>query len=130
MANLGIYDFMWVRGTTLPLIVSMQLSGSPIPYDDIRLSVFKGKNLAFRLTLEDNEGTGPGTVEITGPGIFKFTPTADQTRSLAQTPNDGSIGKNSYEVEIRDGVLEAVYLLGTIAAIGGLNDFHHLLGSL
>lgn len=120
----GIYDFVWVRGTTAPIIVANKIDGVPIPYSDMRLSVYKGKGkkLAFRLTLLENEGTGPGTVEIVSPGTFKFTPTAEQTRSLDETPNDGTPGKNSYEVETRNGEDEEVYLLGTIAAIGGLND--------
>lgn len=120
----GLYDFVWVRGTTGPLIISMKVNGIPIPYDDMRLSVYKnkGKTLAFRLTLADNEGSGPGTVEITAPGVFKFMPTAEQTRGLDATPNDGTTGKNNYEVEVRNGSDEEVYLLGTIAAIGGLND--------
>lgn len=120
----GNYDFVWVRGTTGPLIVSMKIDNVPIPYSDMRLSVYRagGKTLAFRITLAENEGNGPGTVEITSPGVFKFMPTADQTRSLDVTPNDGTPGKNRYEVEVRNGLDEEVYLLGTIAAIGGLND--------
>jgi hypothetical protein len=118
----GILDFNWVRGTTTPLIVGMVIDSVPVPYDDVRLSVYNGSTLAFRLTLEDHEGTGPGTVEITAPGVFKFTPTAAQTRSLKQSKTDGSPGKSSYEVEIRNGELEDVYLMGVISGIGGLND--------
>lgn len=125
MADLAIYDFKWIRGTTAPLIVSFKVDGTPIPYDDVRLSVYTGSTLAFRITLADNEDTvgaqDPGTVKVTSPGTFSFMPTAEQTRSLTKTNLDAP-GKNSYEVEIRNGADEEVYLMGTIAAIGGLND--------
>jgi hypothetical protein len=121
MADLGIYNFKWVRGTTMPFIVSMKIDDVPIPYDDIRLSVYNGTTLVFRLSLHDNEGTEPGSVEITSPGVFSFRPTAAQTRMLTKVAADAE-GKSSYEVEIRDGLNESVYLLGTIAGIGGLND--------
>jgi hypothetical protein len=124
MASLAIFDFMWVRGTTDAFMVGMHENGVPIPLEDIRLSVWNkgGKQLAFRLTLEDNEGTEPGTVHEESPGVFVFTPEAEQTRLLTETPNDGSVGKNRYEVEIRLGLEEHVYLMGTIAGIGGIND--------
>lgn len=125
MADLGVYDFRWVRGTTTPLIVAFKINDVAIPYDDVRLSVFKGNTLAFRITLADNgsvSGTQPpGTVKVISPGTFKFMPHAEQTRSLIKTA-DGALGKNSYEIEIRNGTDEDVYLIGTIAAIGGLND--------
>jgi hypothetical protein len=125
MADLGVYDFRWVRGTTAPLIVSFKINDVPIPYDDVRLSVWKGGVLAFRITLADNEDTAgaqnPGTVKVVSPGTFQFMPMAAQTRSLIKTA-DGAVGKNSYEIEIRNGEDEEVYLMGTIAAIGGLND--------
>jgi hypothetical protein len=122
----GEYDFQWVRGTTSPLVVALKTNNVPIPYDDIRLSVYKKKELAFRITLAENEDAAgpqsPGTVRVISPGTFAFMPTAEQTRSLFQTPNDGSPGKNSYEIEVRVGEAEDVYLLGVIAAIGGIND--------
>lgn len=118
------FDFTWVRGTTTPLRLSFKVDDVAIAYDDIRLSVWKGKVLAFRLTLADNEQSSgdPGTVFTNSPGDISFIPTAAQTRLLIQSANDGSIGKNTYEVEVRNGLDEEVYILGTITAIGGLND--------
>lgn len=123
MAVLATYNFDWVRGTTLPFIVSMKENGIPIALDDIRLSVYAGSTMLFRMSLASNPGTNgtPGTVQETSPGIFTFTPTAAQTRSLKVTAA-GAAGKNKYEVEIRRGALEAVYLMGAIAGIGGIND--------
>ena len=117
----GILDFNWVRGTTSPLVVGLHQDSVPLPYDDIRLSVYNGSTLVFRITLESNEGEGPGTVQITSPGWFKFTPTPEQTRALKQVKIDAG-GKNNYEVELRNGTSELVYLMGTIAGIGGIND--------
>lgn len=124
MAELGTYNFLWVRGTTAPLIVSFKIDDVPLPFDDVRLSVYKGKGktLAFRLSLVDDGGVGPGTVQIDSPGVIRFTPTAAQTRGLDETANDGSEGKNRYEVELRNGLDEEVYLMGVIAAVGGIND--------
>lgn len=120
MADLGTYDFEWVRGTTEPLVVSLKINDVPIAADDVRLSVYKGKNLAFRLTLADDAGTGPGKVSV-DTGVYTFQPTEAQTRSLNETAR-GDAGKNSYELAVRNGADERVYLLGTIAGIGGLND--------
>lgn len=124
MASYGTYDFKWVRGTTTPLIVQMVEDGVPIELDDIRLSVYhkNGKELAFRLTLVDTPGTGPGTVHESTPGVFVFQPTPAQTRLLTQTPDDGTTGKNRYEVETRLEDNEDVRLIGVIAGIGGIND--------
>jgi hypothetical protein len=123
MAEVGTYDFMWVRGTTAPFVVQMVINSVPIALDDIRLTVFKsgGKTLAFRISLAANNVAGPGGVQETAPGIFTFTPTAAQTRSLTETAR-GAPGKNTYEVEVRNGTSENVYLLGVISAVGGIND--------
>jgi hypothetical protein len=124
MATYGTLDIKWIRGTTTPFIVGATIDNVPIVLDDIRLSVWNkgGKQLAFRLTLADNEGTGPGTVHEETPGVFVFEPTAAQTRSLTQTPDDGTPGKNRYEVETRLGAREDVRLMGAIQGIGGIND--------
>jgi hypothetical protein len=117
------YDFNWVRGTTTPFKVSFKIDNVAIPHDDVRMSVYNagGKTLAFRLSLVDNPGIIPGTVNEEQPGLFSFRPTAAQTRLLTKTA-EGDPGKNSYEIEIRNGANEDVYLLGVIAGIGGIND--------
>lgn len=127
MGNYGICNFTWIRGTTTPLIMTYEQNGVPLPFDDARLSVYdKATNtLLWRLTLADNPGTGPGFVSkdiVTGQ--LTFTPTAEQTRAMtaSKVGTDPTKGKNRYEVELRNGLAEDVYLMGTIAAIGGLND--------
>lgn len=120
MADFGIYDFDWIRGTTEPLVVALKINDTPIAADDVRLSVYAGNKLAFRMSSVDNPGAGPGMVNI-DTGVYTFQPTEAQTRSLKQS-KIGDIGKNSYELAVRNGRDERVYMLGTIAGIGGLND--------
>lgn len=119
----GTFDFNWVRGTTTPLQLSFKIDNVAIPYDDIRLSVWNGggKTFAFRLSLVDDPGVGPGKVEEISAGVLSFRPTAAQTRLLTKT-EEGDPGKNRYEVEVRNGVNEDVHLMGVIAGIGGIND--------
>jgi hypothetical protein len=114
-----IKDFEWVRGTTKPdLIFTFTRYGSPLAFDDARLSVYKdqGKTLAFRATV-----TGGQIVMDAELGKITFTPTAAQTRSLTQTKADG-LPRNKYEVELRINGSEEVYVMGNITATGGLND--------
>lgn len=124
--NVGICNFYWVRGSTEPFIVEFVANGVPLPFDDARLSVCdKAGNLLFRLTLADNPGTGPGTVTkdlVTGK--LTFHPLPEQTRAMiaSRVNTVAEKGKNKYEVELRDGEDEHIYLMGTICAIGGLND--------
>jgi hypothetical protein len=124
--NYGIYDFYWIRGTTSPFIVLYMQNGVPLPFDDARLTVCdKLGNLIFRLSYADNPGTGPGTVSkdiVTGR--LTFHPTEEQTRALiaSKVGTAKEKGKNKYEVELRDGADTNIYFMGTICAIGGLND--------
>lgn len=114
------FDFEWVRGTTHPFVMRFTLAGDPLPADDVRISVWKksGKELAFRVALSDGANLVQTDIDA---GEYTFTPTAAQTRSLTES-KEGEEPKNRYEVEIRDGDSEEVYLLGKITATGGLND--------
>jgi len=137
MANqYGVCDIIWIRGTTAPFIMTYTQNDVPLVFDDARLRVFaktavEGVDLPlFELTLSDNPGTGPGTVtKDVVTGKLTFTPTEAMTRSLvrSRTARDGTVpdktkGKNRYEVELRNGPDARVYLMGTIFAVGGLND--------
>lgn len=112
-----IYDFTWVRGTNVPLIVRFKQGDNPVPFDDARLRVYNGSNFLFMLSITE------GGAEVTDPaaGEVTFTPDVEDTRSLAQS-KVGAVGKNQYEIELRNGPSEVVYVMGTIAGIGGLND--------
>lgn len=110
----------WVRGSTSPftVIIKSKTTGEVMPYDDMRLSVFAGSALAFRLSTLDT----PTQALVNGEtGQVSFVPRADQTRLLIQTP-DGGVSKNKYEIELRYNGSEEVYLMGSINAIGGIND--------
>lgn len=115
------FDFEWVRGTTRPLVMSFTQNDVAIPVEDLRISVYKnkGKDLAFRCALSDTEPQV--TLTDIDAGQYTFVPTAAQTRSLTES-KVGEAAKNRYEVEIRNGTDEEVYLLGSITASGGLND--------
>ena len=118
MARPQIYDIEWTRGTTPKMVVRFTRNGVAIPFDDARMSVSDGKKILFRLTIENNAGithTNPETGEI------KIEPTAEQTRLLVPTRADG-IPRNRYEIELRNGADEQVYLMGSIDGIGGDND--------
>lgn len=113
------YDITWVRGTTTPLVFAIKRNGVPIPFDDVRLSVYKnkGKELAFRASYAEGD-----MAVIDAPnGLVKFTPTAAQTRSLTVSKDDIT-PMNRYELEYRDGPSEEVYLMGNIVGLGGIND--------
>jgi hypothetical protein len=113
------FDFEWVRGTTHPFVMRFTQNGDPIAADDVRLSVWNknGKTLAFRVSLQGGE---IAHTDI-DTGEYTFIPTAAQTRALTES-KEGEDPKNRYEVEIRDGESEEVYLLGKITGTGGLND--------
>jgi len=111
------YDFTWVRGTNVPAVFSFSLNDIPIPFDDARMSVSLRGKLLFRLSVSD------GGAHISNPtiGEVTFTPTPEQTRMLKETPV-GDPGVNRYEIELRDGASEVVYVWGMIAGILGSND--------
>lgn len=119
MSKPSVYDFTWVRGTNNSFRFQILQNTDTVAYDDVRVSVFKdnGATLAFRASILD------ATITYDVPTqMFILVPTAAQTRALTETRVDGDPGKNKYEVEVRDGGDERVYLMGTITAIGGLND--------
>lgn len=117
------YDFIWVRGTTTPLVFRFKRNGVAIAFDSARLAVFKdrGKTLAFRMDTDAPVGTDAVITDVDA-GEVTFTPTEAQTRSLTASLNTDTPGRNKYEVEIRAGASREVYVLGTISAIGGLNE--------
>lgn len=119
----AIVNMYFVRGSTDPKIWRFSLSGTspatPLPFDDARLTVAKGNTVLFRATMADADHqivlTDYATGEIT------FTPTAEQTRLVPKTKT-GATPKATYELELRTGAIERVYLMGTVEGIGGLND--------
>ena len=118
------YDFSVVRGSAAaarefsPLIFRVLNGSEALPYDDIRLSVYSKKNndlkgvFLFRCSV----GDGDGLVETDEyAGEVAWFPTTEQTRQLP-------VGDAYYELELRDGASEVVFLRGAVTGIGGLND--------
>ena len=120
------YNFDVVRGSSGQingLVVRLKTKDANdvlvnMQFDDVRLSIYdkdvksSTKQLLVRATFEN------GQMQITDEyeGEVSWIPTAEETRLL-------KIGaKNHYELEVRNGLEEVVYLLGVITGVGGLND--------
>lgn len=87
-------------------------------FDDVRLSIYDkdvksaSKTRLILATLEN----GQLVINDEYDAEIGWNPTAEETRLL-------KLGaKNHYELEVRHGTEEVVYLLGVINGIGGLND--------
>lgn len=130
MASFVQNDFVWVRGTTprigfrfrkvtsLPDVVPVTYEA--IPFDDVRMTIYKGAKsgeLIARYSLED----GDFAITDVDEGQVEATLRAVDTRQLNESPIGGD-PKNRYEVELRQGVIERVFVLGFITGIGGIND--------
>lgn len=125
----GTYDFTIVRGTTSPFVVQLQAPEDvdydpptfiPIPFDDVQLSIQPGgggTKIVKKLSDDDPRFYISNEYE----GEITWLPTPAESRSLAVS-KPGAPGKNSYELEIRNGSEQEVYLFGVIAAIGGINE--------
>lgn len=111
------FDIAWTRGTTETYVVKFQRNGAALSFSDARFTVNSGKKFLFRLSILE------GGVEHTDVenGEITIRPSAAQTRMLAQTKEDG-VARNQYEIELRNGAEEKVYLMGTISGVGGIND--------
>jgi hypothetical protein len=120
----GVFDFTLVRGSTTPFKVRLRakpvgwVEGDDyvnIPFDMVHLTVTEKRKpnlLIFRKVLGESGFaiTDALTAEIT------WTPTPVESRSLL-------VGaKNIYELEVRNGSSQEVYLEGTITGHGGIND--------
>ena len=114
----AIYDFEMVRGATDPFTVQLLFTEedgteTPIPFDDVRLTI---TDLDGVLILRKTFVDGDFVLSDTSLSEVQWSPTADESRLLSVGPNQ------KYELEIRDGSSQSVYMLGTITGIGGLND--------
>lgn len=120
----AVATLYFVRGTTDPKVWRFKDSdGNGIMFDDVRLTVNKGNKLLFRVSIT-GDGDAPAQIILTdySAGEVTFTPTADQTRLVTKgTVADGTV-KCRYELEVRQGTLEQVWLMGPCEGIGGDND--------
>lgn len=125
----GTYDFTVVRGTTPPFVIQLQAPALPeydppefeaIPFTDVHLTIAPGGGgTIYRKKLSDNDARF--FVSDADLGEITWLPTPAETRALSES-KPGAPGKNKYELELWNGTEQAVYLIGTISAIGGIND--------
>jgi hypothetical protein len=114
------YDFTVVRGTSGPtqgLVFRLKAQSGAnlvnIPYEDVRLSIYKRNTLILRATL-----SGGKIVETNiGEAELAWVPTVEETRLVPE-----GVAKSRYELEIWNAGTQIVYLLGTITGLGGIND--------
>jgi hypothetical protein len=114
------FDFSVVRGAAGPgqgLKVQLKTKASDgtlsnIPFDDVRLSIYNRQTFLLRLTI------GNGEIIVTDPtnAEVEWRPTTVESRLIPKG------ARATYELEVRNGSSEAVYLVGTITGIGGIND--------
>lgn len=116
----GVHDFTIVRGTTQTLVFRLKLSdgGSPpvltnMPFDDVIISIQPKNGTLINHAISDAYA---GFFVSSAPdNEITWRPTPSESRSFP-------VGaKTTYEVEVRDGLDQLVYLTGTITASGGLN---------
>lgn len=114
------YDFSVVRGSAGPgqglkvQLKAKQADGTlvNIIFDDVRLSIFQRDQELLRVSISDTRMiiTDPIEAEV------EWQPTTSETRLIPKGT------KAQYELEVRNGADEAVYMIGKITGIGGIND--------
>jgi hypothetical protein len=116
----GTYDFSIVRGTTQPLIIQLKVSDGATPpvltnmlFDDVIITI-QPKN-GTKIVAKISEAAPRFAVTDALENELTFTPTAAESRTYPLG------AKTTYEVEVRDGASQMVYLTGTITATGGIN---------
>jgi hypothetical protein len=116
----GQHDFEIVRGTTQPLVFRLKISdgGDPpilsnMPFDDVVITI-QPKN-GSKIIAKISEANPRFFVSNVGEAEITFRPTPAQSRSYPPG------AKTTYEVEVRSGDNEDVFLMGTITATGGVN---------
>lgn len=116
----GEYNFSIVRGTTQPLVFRLKVSDGAtppvltnMPFDDVIITI-QPKN-GTKIVAKISEASAAFAVTDALENEITFTPTPAQSRTYPLGE------KTTYEVEVRDGTSQMVYLTGTITATGGLN---------
>jgi hypothetical protein len=114
----GKYSFTLYRGSTDPFSFRITNDqGALVPYTDLILTISKKNStvdtdalVRMQLSLAD-----PNFI-ADAAGVVTWTPTPAQSRSL------GVGMKQKYEVEVRNGPLQLIYLIGDITGAGGINS--------
>lgn len=114
----GVYDFDIWRGSTEPFVVRLKTTDEDdnevnLPFDDVRLTFYGLDDVVlFRKTLEAGEivVTNEEEAEVS------WTPTPEESRQFPLG------AKTRYELEVRDGSSQMIYLVGVVTGAGGGND--------
>lgn len=120
-ASLDITIIRGNSGVKAGLIFRLEAGdpAEPIPYEDVRLSIYnsRGTDLLLRATL----GNG-GIVVVDEPtGTFAWSPSTEDTRLVPKASSAG-VAKATYELEVWNAGSELTYLMGNVIALGGVND--------
>src|SRR3954462_9631335 len=113
----GKYPFTLWRGSTDPFSFRiLDDAGVPLSFTDIIFTISKKTSVVdtdpiVRMALSD----GDPNFAIDATGLVTWIPTPLQSRSLFV----GTAQK--YEVELRNGPMELIYLVGDITGAGGIN---------
>jgi hypothetical protein len=119
MITPGNYNFTLFRGTTDEFRFRLKdNTGATLPYTDIQLTISKAASNVntdplVRKKLSEND---PGFDIDDYSGVVTWIPTPAESRAVP-------VGEESakYEIELRNGTRQLVYLTGTITGIGGIN---------
>jgi hypothetical protein len=115
------YDFTVVRGTSGPTQgLTFRLKATDalgnlvnISYEDVRLSIYKRKDLILRASLNN----GQIVVNDIAEAELAWVPTYDDTRLIPE-----GLNKSHYELEVWNAGTQVVYMMGNITGLGGIND--------
>lgn len=125
MSAYQVKNLEWVRGTTPAFRFSFTKTvdgvTTPVVFDDARFSLWTGARKGGALLCRYTVPTGEVAITDPDTGTIDFTMRADDTRACVAS-DIGAEGKNRYEIELRAGADERVYILGIVAAVGGAND--------
>jgi hypothetical protein len=117
MITPGTFDFTIYRGTTDPFLFRISNDDGTIPFTDIQLTISlktdnEGAAPIVRKKLTDDD---PNFDVDDYSGIVTWIPTPAESRAIP-------VGdKAKYEVELRNGTSQLIYLIGEITALGGIN---------
>jgi hypothetical protein len=117
MIKPGTYDFTIYRGTTDPLSFRISNTDGIIPFTDIQLTIsnIKATESADPLVRKKLSDDDPGFISDDYSGTITWIPTPAESRLIP-------VGaKAKYEVELRNGTSQLIYLIGTITGAGGIN---------
>lgn len=128
MPNYQVKDIEWVRGGTQPMAFNFRRKTGSNPdtfeglvFDDCRFSVWSGAEKGGKLLFRYSIVGGEITLSDPANGGVQWKVQPADTRACTFSTVDGE-AKNRYEIELRSGIDERIYIMGKVKAVGGVND--------